>query len=446
MGVFFASCTQSYPSDKIKESIQEICRKEYGVENIDVKINGKTIGVYLPIKKLFMTDLKEMMLQGSTAKLEELENLFRPSPEALEQVEDVLFSISRVLLSTDRKLQFYNLQATDVEQTGLQLVLVGYVDDIKRVRLWDISREEYRKRVLHEIRLSRAAVWHRPVRSFFSTLEIRPSLEAVAQYFATPLAAELFETLFYTKPQGQGNPKIHWRLGELRSTLLEPTQVLIHVPVSFEYDAQALQAEHKPRIPSGSSLEYFFIVSFLSEPYQITKVIPLTFVDASGQMKKMDVPAELDIEKDIANWETEFSVSDIKVGDFLAEQLTRRAQALLFSDERVHNTFESLQLNFRYHEEAAKNYFSMEMDAKLKADTPWEQAPTALQEDVLHVMNLASREFVNVVRSYHFSDYEFLQLHLASDPASHVLRPDQLELLRRNKADLQGLLAGIGPL
>jgi len=444
-GLFLAGCTQTYPANQVKESIQQICRKEYGIDQIDVKINGRTIGVYLPIKKLFLTDFKEALTKQSAAKLEDLENLFRPSPEALEQVEDVLFSISRVLLSTDRKFLFYTLHATDVEQTGLQLVLVGYVDDIKRVRLWDISREEYRKRVLHEIRLSRASVWHRPVRSFFNTLEAHPSLDAVEPYFGKPLSPELFESLLYLKPEENQNPTFHWRLGELRSTLLEPNQVLVHVPVTVNYDAASVKG-NIPKVPSGSSLEYFFVVSFAGDPPRISKIIPLSFVDESGQVQKMSMPEELDIEKDITNWETEFSVSDIRLGDFLAEQLTRRTQALLFADERIHNTFEALQLSFRYHQETPKNYFSIELDARLKAHNPWEATPTALHEDVLHVLSLASHEFLNVTRSYQFTDFEFLQFNLASDPVPHILHRAELELLRRNKADLAGLLAGIAPL
>lgn len=438
-------CTQTYPAHRVKESIQEICRKEYGIENIDVKIVGRTIGVYLPVKKLFATDLKEALTKGN-AKLADVENLFRPSPEALDQVEDVLFSISRVLLSTDLKLQFYLLQATDVYETGLQLVLAGYVDDIKRVRLWDISREEYRKRVLHEIRLNRAAVWNRPVRSFFETLEKTPSVGAVGSYFKNPLSSYLFESLFFMNSglvHGKKPPQ--WQLGELRSILLEGNQVLIYVPVTVKYDPRAL-APGAVKIPSGSSLEYLFIVSFGSEPPKISRVVPLSFLDEEGKIQRIPIPGELNIRKDLESWEKEFSFSEIHLGDFLAEQLTRRTQALLFSDERIQNTFETHQVNFRYHQELSKSYFSLELDLKLKTPTPLTASPSAFHEDVLYLLTLASREFVEVIRSYQFSDYEFLELNLASESVSHILARGDLELFRRNKIDLAGLLGRVPPL
>ena len=105
VGFAISGCSQTYPADRVKESIQEICRKEYGIDNIQVKIQGGTIGVYLPIKKLFAADFKEI-LSKKKGKVADMENFFQPAPEALDQVEDVLFSISRVLLSTDLKLQF----------------------------------------------------------------------------------------------------------------------------------------------------------------------------------------------------------------------------------------------------------------------------------------------------------------------------------------------------
>lgn len=436
-----AGCTQSYPPDRVKESIQEICRKEYNIDKIEVEIAGSTIGVYLPVKQLFATDLKEALLNAK-GKITEIEHLFQPSPEALDQVEDVLFSISRVILSTELKLDFYVLQATDVENTGLQLLLSGYIDDIKRVRLWDISREEYRKRVIHELNLNRAVIWHRPVRSFFDVLQKGDSFD---KYFEHPLSEDLFESVLFVKPEAVAKGTVRWQLGELRSTAFEANQVLVHVPVRLDYRPEAVSAEDV-HVPPGTSLEYLFIVSFASAPPRIVRVIPLSYLDETGKMRQVQISEDFDIHRDVESWEKEFSVSAIHLGDFLAEQLNRRTQTLLFMDERIQNTFESVQLTFRYHPDQPKNYFTLDLDVKLKTATSLAPPPTALQEDVLYLLNLSSREFASVMRSYRFLDYGFLELHLVSDPVSRILPREDLELLRRNKADLQGLLGGVTPL
>lgn len=444
LGTSFLGCIQTYPADKVKESIQKICRKEYGIERIDVKIIGDTIGVYLPIKKLFATDFKEL-LAGGGGKTPDVENLFHPSPEALDQVEDVLFSISRVLLSTDLKLKFYTLQATDEERTGLQLILSGYVDDIKRVRLWDISRNEYRKRVLHELKLNRAVIWHRPVRSFFRELEKSSFPDTVQRYFAGVFSPELFEDLFFINLRAAGNKTGQWRLGELRSTAVDPSRVLVRVPVQLEYDA-ATVLPGAFLVPSGTFLEYFFIISFDSESPKILRVIPLVYLDEAGKLQKISFPEEFELQRDTASWETEFSFSEIQLGDFLAEQLTRRVQALLGMDERVQNTFEEVRLAFRYRKELREDFFTLDLDVKLKTPIPHLVSPSAFHEDILYLLNLTSREFVEVLRSYQFSDYEFLQLNVASDPVSRILPREELELFRRNKVDLQGLLKGVSAL
>ena len=48
-----ACSLKSYPADSIKQSLAELCRTEYGIEELDVKVSGNTIGVYLPLDKLF---------------------------------------------------------------------------------------------------------------------------------------------------------------------------------------------------------------------------------------------------------------------------------------------------------------------------------------------------------------------------------------------------------
>lgn len=445
LGLLLSACTETYAPDRVKDSIQEICRKEYGIEKIDVKIVGSTIGVFLPLKKLFAADFKDTLLAGKTAA--DVEDLFHPSPEALDQVEDVLFSISRVLLSTDLKLQFYVLQATDVEKTGLQLVLIGYVDDIKRVRLWDISRNEYRKRVLHEIRLNRAVVWHRPVTQFFRELEKSPTLESLQPHFVRPLSSPLIESLFFFNPDaaaGVPSPSSRWKLGELRSTLVAPTRILVHVPVELEYDPRKV-SPGALKVPPGSALEYFMIVSFASEPGRILRVIPISYLDAAGAIQKLPLSDEFNFRTDQDSWQIEFPLSEIRLGDFLAEQLSRRTQALLAQDERIQNTFDEIRMTFRYQKDVPQKYFMLELDAKPKTHTPLRAQPSALDEDVLYLLNLASREFVDLLRSYQFSDYEFLQLNLASDPLARILAREELELFRRNKADLQGILGGVSP-
>ncbi|HQB94358.1 MAG TPA: hypothetical protein PK997_04015, partial [Candidatus Omnitrophota bacterium] len=152
--LFLAGCTPaSYRAEKVKEEIASIAEKEYGIRQCDVRINGTTLGVFLPLDQLFAMDFKEAILSGQVT---DMEQLFQPTEKAIDRIEDMLFSMSRVMLSTDKKIDFYYLQAADTEKTGMEMMFLGASDDVKKVRFWDIPRSEYRKRMIHEIQLNRA--------------------------------------------------------------------------------------------------------------------------------------------------------------------------------------------------------------------------------------------------------------------------------------------------
>lgn len=430
-----AGCNQqSYPADKLKESLTEICRTEYGIEDLDVKVVGKTIGVYLPLKQLFAADFKEAIVTG---KVRNLETLFEPSPEALEKVEDVLFSISRVILSTDRDLKFYVLQATDIEKTGLQLILMGYVDDIKRVRLWDISRNEYRKRVIHELRLNHSVIWHRPVHQFFQDLEAMTSAELQKKYAGRILFTDGGSVpLLQARWRGEaGLPEIGWKVQEMKSLQVKKNEALVYAKMGPEFKGPGKHDALEPIV-------FLFVLSLREEEPDVMRIIPLPDRKETDILKKILFLAGLSIEENLENWEEEFPVEDIPLGPFLAQQITRRVQALISMDERIQNTFREMKLDFQYHEGAKEpSHFSLGIEASLRDFNNYSRSSLVFHEDMLYLLNHASREFVDVLRSYKFGDFDYLSLNIAHEPVERIIGREDLELFRRRKVDLEGLLS-----
>ena len=430
-----AGCTsKSYPADSLKESLAKICREEYGISNIDVKIVGSTLGVYLPLDKLFATDFKGSVIAG---KVRNLETLFEPSPEALDKVEDVLFSISRVLLSTDKDFKFYMVQATDVENTGLQLVLKGYVDDVRRVRIWDISREEYRKRVIHEMRQNRAVLWHRPVRKFFEDLEKKSLEDISAAYFEPGINPESVQNLFFhtLRPVGSIDPITHWEIEDIRSARVQRGEVLVYTSVRPVKNGQ-------PLIPKGVDAQYLFLVSYRDADPKILRVIPFQYMNDQGQLQKIPFPQDIKIEQSLESWEQEFPVEDVNLGEFLAEQMTRRAQAIVASDERIMNTFRDVKVRVVYEKEGEKPHFSFVFDSvSLKDLNNYKRDSLISHEDMIYLLSLISREFVDLLRSYQFGDYDYVSVSIAQETGEHIIPRDALELFRKKKIDFQGLLS-----
>jgi hypothetical protein len=438
-------CEQSYPGYKLKESIQDICRKEYGIEQIEVQTAGETVGVYMPMNKLFNFDFKDILEKG---KVPNLEKLFEPSPEAFDKIENVLFSISRVLLSTDRKIRFYILQATDIEKTGQQLTIKGNVDDIRRVRIWDISRGEYRRRVVSEWSYNKASVWHRPVRKFFKDLEILPVDEIRKKYFETEVSDAAIQNLFLGKliPSGEKKPQTLWQFSDLKSIPVSKNEVVVYAkvrPVSIDLAKSSGAANRGAHKEESPELKYMLLVSMRDRKPRLMRVVPFQYLDSTGIIQDVAVPSELRFDDQSIKWEREFQIQDIQYGPFLAEQLTRRVQNLLMEDERVRNTFEDLKLQFDYQKEPAPACFSMTVDAVLKNEQAAAGRNDSLlyHEDMIYALNIAFREFVMVLRSYGFNDYQALQLHFVQEPNPWLFDREGLELFRQKKIDFQGLLA-----
>jgi len=150
--VTFIGCGPSYPETRVKESIIKICKKEYGLD-VKVATVGKTITIYLPLTQL-------------------IDFTFAITKEASEKINDVILTAARVTLSTDAKVDFYCIIAHDVRIPEIQIVIVKYVDDVKRFLLNDISRGEYSKRMLVDIRLSPQAQKERAIKDVFSKMKL----------------------------------------------------------------------------------------------------------------------------------------------------------------------------------------------------------------------------------------------------------------------------------
>ena len=450
--VLFQGCKASYPEEKVASAIKEICLKEYKIEDVEVKFAGKTVGVFLPLRKLFAMDVRQELLSGNIANLE---SLFEPEPEAMEQLENVLFTISRVLLSSDREIDFYVLQATDIESTGLQLVLMGYVPDVRRVRLWDISRTEYRKRVLHELKFNRSVLWEKPVRGLFAlTSEGRLDLKSAEQFFTKPITPETASPLLYDfLVHAKDKPDLKIDLVDIRSRAYKNNQSLVHLKLIENFEPAPGNFPAEFLYPSGSTLEYIFIVEPSDKQFKIVQVIPFYYMDETRTLKKVPLPPELDLDRNLDTWPERFNLEEITVGDFLARQLNRRVQALLLSDERIHHTIRHAQVNFAFRTEPANTgkrspHFSLYFDFITKGMPKNRTLEEVISdEDILYLMDMILREFAVLARSYQFEDYEYLELVWEPAGSGAILRiePSRLGLFRERKMDVSTLLGNKPP-
>jgi hypothetical protein len=158
-------CTATYPRDKIKESIIKICKQEYK-SDVLVETAGRTMVIYLPLSDL-------------------MDYTFALTKSASEKINDVIFSAARVALSTDAKIDFYCVIAHDVKTPELQIIIIKSVEDVKRLFANDISRGEYMKRMLIDLRFSPQAKKEQVVKEIFNKMNLDPKWQdqVMADFF-----------------------------------------------------------------------------------------------------------------------------------------------------------------------------------------------------------------------------------------------------------------------
>lgn len=144
----------TYPKAKFKESIIRLCKSEY---KLDVKVasRGKTVVIYLPLPDL-------------------IDFTFAITKSASEKINNVILSVTRVAISTDADYDFYVIIAHDVRIPEIQIVIIKSVDDVKRFLLGSISRDDYSKRMLIDMRLNPQAQKERSVREVFEKMGLDP--------------------------------------------------------------------------------------------------------------------------------------------------------------------------------------------------------------------------------------------------------------------------------
>jgi len=169
-----SGCGPSYPKSKFKESVVRVCKKEYGLD-IKVETLGKTVAVYLPLENL-------------------IDFTFSITKSASEKINNVILSVSRVALSSDARFEHYCIIAHDVRIPEVQIVIIKSVDDVKRFLLSDISRNEYSKRMIIDIRLSPQAQKERAIKEVFERMKLDKKWQE-----------EVLNDFFRSEPAGLGD-------------------------------------------------------------------------------------------------------------------------------------------------------------------------------------------------------------------------------------------------
>lgn len=244
--VSLAGCAPTYPKERLKESIIRLCKNEYKVD-VKVRTIGKTVAIYMPLENL-------------------VDFTFALTPEATDKLNDVIMSATRVVLSTDAQYDFYCIIAHDVRIPEIQVIIIKSVEDVKRVFLGDISRGEFGKRMIVDMRLNPQSQKERSVREVFQKMGLDPKWQD-----------QVMNDFFRSEPTGLGdigywNGRFYIKDITLPEFLAE--QIASRIKLEFRedkklFDTLLLKSVKGTYYPKAE--KPYFRVEFLVEPKLINE-------------------------------------------------------------------------------------------------------------------------------------------------------------------------------
>ncbi|MFN0118091.1 MAG: hypothetical protein ACKVQC_07370 [Elusimicrobiota bacterium] len=127
----FSSCKPTYQKENFVDTIKFLAKKEYGIDVVDVKQTGQTLGLRFTLDNL-LTDLAS----GDEKTSREINGLF--------------VILVRVSISSDIPPKFVVLEIADKSNPDFRLVLTRYIEDVKKLFAEALSVTDSQDRLIQE--------------------------------------------------------------------------------------------------------------------------------------------------------------------------------------------------------------------------------------------------------------------------------------------------------
>ncbi|MFA5389307.1 MAG: hypothetical protein WC312_06100 [Candidatus Omnitrophota bacterium] len=386
----------TYPAARLEESILKLCKNEYNLDNVKVKIIGSSLGVYIPVEGLIDPDMKLNQKAG-------------------EKIENTALSIHRVTTSTDMPLKFYVLTARDTKTPGAEFMLTGFVYDVVRVRLFDISRGEYFQRILRDFRFNPSIAGEQKVKELFGALNQDPAI-----------ADSIKQVLYPIYAVGKaGTQKIN--ITSMESKDLSDHESLIYVKTIEEYEPAPGFEAHAAIFPSGFVNEYLFLIdmSLLISP---VKEIVSKYFYSNNEIRQRNIKDTFEGYKDLGIVGSDgFPKKELELGWFLGQQIARRIKPLFENDSKLKDKLKIASSGGEIKDSVFRFKFSA--------------APAANPSvDKNIIFSRIIKMTADVLHSYTFDGYEGAEFMDTAEGGKKIyLSKEELENFRKNKITLDSL-------
>nr|MBU1328579.1 hypothetical protein [Candidatus Omnitrophota bacterium] len=387
----------SYPIGKIEESVLKLCKNEYKLDNVKIKILGSTLGVYIPVEGLIDPDLKL-------------------NEKAGKKIENVALSIHRVITSTDMPLKFYILTARDTKTTGAEFILTGFVYDVIRVRLFDISRGEYFQRILRDFRFNPAIAGEQKVKELFNALDQNTSI------------AESLKPIFYPIYTIGKKDSQKIEITDIESKELSDRESLFYVKTTEGYEASPGFEAYLTVFPPGFKNEYLILVDMSSFISPVKEIVSKYFY-SNNEIRERSLKDTFEQYKDFGVIGIDgFPKKDMDLGWFLSQQISRRIKSIFEEDKKLKDDFKVASSQGEIKDKAFWFKFNITSNSN-----------QAMDEKIIFskIIKMAG----TVLHLYAFEEYESVEfINTALGEKKVYLSKKDLERFRKNEIKIDSLL------
>jgi hypothetical protein len=392
-----ASCEgATYSKERVEQSVVELCKNEYDLD-VEAKIIGSTLGVFIPIEGLVDPDLKL-------------------DQDAGEKIEDVALSIHRVIMSTDKPLKIYTLTARDAGAIGAEFILTGFVYDVVRVRLLDISRGEYHKRILRDFRFNSIVTGAAKIRELLDAANKNsPSVQKIKH---------LFYPIFTIG--AEGSQKIE--ITDIEAKEISEQEALFYIKTREYYEPIEGFEVYKAIFPPGFQNEYLILTNITLFPNPIKEIVSKYFYSGT-EIRQRNLSDTFGQYKDTGYIGIDgLPKNDLDPGWFLSQQIARRIKILFGEDKRLRGRFTVQDSQGLIDSKVFRFTFSISSEE-----------PTIDDEKIIfsRILKLAGE----VTHRYGFEDFEGIELLNTSPGGKKLyLSKADLEKFRRNRLKIKDIL------
>ncbi len=142
-GCFSSDFSPTYKESDIPDTVKKICLEEYQLKVVPMRI-GNTLWVYAPQPRL----LHEEIGKDSSKFFDE---------NIQERQRNIMTSISRVLVSSDKAPEFFVLAISDIN-IGLDYSLTANLTDLKKSFVGGLDMMEWNRRIVFNLEINPKAI------------------------------------------------------------------------------------------------------------------------------------------------------------------------------------------------------------------------------------------------------------------------------------------------